>query len=243
MKSSDDHEDGSKKMKFDAIVDYQMNELETRAYTLSLIWHERARKMFPNYSHQKIKKSGDPRTGLIFKICYKLVRETQGLLEETDYTLYVRAQLDVLRHVNEGKRDPLISPNCLVGDKAWKRWKLWKRKFDEAMAKPMENNQSTPAGVLKALHGLEQTREFLFKNLGPNPSYEKFQEAVLTKNLFKWINFGKISPYYIAISPFMKEILKTEDLKKINFDPKLYEPCITKEVRDKFKIMFPQEKE
>ena len=71
MKTSDDHKDGDKNMKFDAIVDYQMNELETRAYTLSLIWHERARKMFPNYSHQKIKKSGDPRTGLIFKICYK----------------------------------------------------------------------------------------------------------------------------------------------------------------------------
>ena len=37
MKTSDDHKDGDKNMKFDAIVDYQMNELETRAYTLSLI--------------------------------------------------------------------------------------------------------------------------------------------------------------------------------------------------------------
>ena len=41
----------------------------------------------------------------------------------------------------------------------------------------------------------------------------------------------------------MKKILQTEDFKKMNFDPKLYEPCITQEVLEKFKIMFPQERE
>ena len=167
-------ENPGEEVKLEAILDYDLDELEAKAYKLCLIWIERSRKIFPDYQHSGMKR-GDPRKSLIFKYCYKLVRETQGVLEDKDYALYIRAQLDVLRHINTGKKTaPLIDANCLVGDKAWKRWKLWKRKYDAVTSKPTELSQVTAPGIAKAISGLEFTKEFIVKTLGANASFEKY---------------------------------------------------------------------
>lgn len=228
-------------VRLEAIIDYEMDELESKAYKLCLIWLDKSRKIFPEYKHT-IMKQGDPRKSLIFKICYKLARETQGVLEEIEYPLYIRAQLDVLRHINNtGKGNPLIDANCLVGDKAWKRWKLWKRKYDSVIAKPSEISQSIGPGVIKAIDGLQRTKEFFAKTFGASPSLEKYREAYINNNIFRWFNFGKISPYYIAMSPHIAAIMQPEDYKRMSFDINLYKPCITDEVVRKFKEMFPHE--
>jgi len=230
----------SNDVRLEAIIDYEMDELEGKAYKLCLLWLDRSRKVFPEYQHTTMKK-GDPRKSLIFKVCYKLVRETQGVLEEKDYPLYIRAQLDVLRHIITGKGHPLIDANCLVGDKAWKRWKLWKRKYDSISAKPSEVSQPVGPGVIKALEGLERTKEFFAKTFGASPNLEKYRESHINNNLFRWVNFGKISPYYIAMSPHIAAVMKPEDYKRMNFDPDLYKPCITDEVVRRFREMFPHE--
>jgi len=220
--------------------DFDFDELELKAYKLCLIWIDKSRKIFPRYKHTAM-KSGDPRKSLMFKVCYKLVRETQGVLKEDEYPLYIRAQLDVLRHIyinNTRKTQPLIDANCLVGDKAWKRWKLWKNKYDSISSKPSEVSQPIGPGTIKALEGIERTREFFAKTFGANPTIEKYRESYINNNLFRWINFGKISPYYIAMSPYIASTLKPEDYKRINFDPDLYKPCITDEVIKKFKEIF-----
>lgn len=227
-------------VRLNAIFDYEMDELEAKAYKLCLLWMEKSRKIFPNYQHSTL-KSGDPRKSLMFKVCYKLVRETQGILEEKDYPLYVRAQLDVLRHINTGKVCPLIDTNCLVGEKAWKRWKLWKKKFDAISKKPSEANIAPAPGVRKAIDGLNSTKEFLAKTLGPEPTIERYKECYTNNNLFRWINIGKISPYYLCISPYILEIMRDEDLKRLNFDPDLYKNCITDEVKNIFKELFRYE--
>jgi hypothetical protein len=232
------------KMRLDAIIEYQLDELESRAYKILSLWVERSRKLFPNYRHASMKK-GDPRKSLIFKICYKLVRETQGVLEESDYNLYVRAQLEILKHINNGKIEPLIDPHCLVGEKAWKRWKLWKKKYDTLSANPLKQTSETvvtQTGVLKAIQGLERTKEFLAKTFSGDLSYEKFNEAFLNNNLFRWISWNKISPYYVVISPFLKKILKNDDYKKIDFDLEIYKPYINDDVMIKFYELFPLEK-
>ena len=59
-----------------------MTPEEELACKIVLIWNEKTRTIFPNYSHPKI-KVGDPRKSLIFKIAYKLCRETAGLLLES----------------------------------------------------------------------------------------------------------------------------------------------------------------
>lgn len=227
-------------LNFDNIVRYNMSELEAKAYKVAILWIDRSRKVFPDYRHATMTK-GDPRKSLIFKICYKLIRETQGVLEDHEYPLYVRAQLDVLKYINNGRSDPLIDPNCLVGEKAWKRWKLWKRKYD-SLSKTTSNSSITQVGIEKALDGLEKTKEFLVKTFSSDLSFERYNEAYLNKNIFRWVNLNKISPYYLAISPFIKKLFSEDDFKKINFDLQVYLHCIDDTVKEKFKQLFEHEK-
>lgn len=225
-------------LNFEAITKYNMDELEAKAYRVSLLWLERSRKVFPDYRHATMKK-GDPRKSLVFKICFKLVRETQGVLEDHEYPLYVRAQLDVLKYINADRVDPLIDPNCLVGEKAWKRWKLWKKKY-ENLSKA-SNPVVTNIGIAKAIDGLEKTKEFLVKTFSSDLSYSRFQEAYLNNNIFRWINLNKLSPYYLVVSPYIKSLFNENDYKKINFDVEVYMPCIDQSVFDKFNQLFVEE--
>lgn len=227
-------------MRLDAIVDYEMDELEAKAYKLALMWQDKSRKIFPDYQHTLMRR-GDPRKSLAFKMCYKLARETNGILSDEEYPLYIRAQLDILRHIANSNHHVLVDPGCLVGDKAWVRWKLWKRKYDSISQKPADVSQVTHPGIAKAIDGLQQTKEFITKNLGANPPIEKYQEAKLNNNFYRWVNLGKISPYYLVISPFVKTIFTDDDLKRFNFDLGVYKPCITDAVILKFKELFPYE--
>lgn len=226
-------------MYLETIIQYEMNDLEAKAMHIVVLWLERSRKVFPEYRHSTMGK-GDPRRSLIFKICFKLVRETQGVLADEEYPLYVRAQLDVLKHINSQNGRALIDPNCLVGEKAWKRWKLWKRRYDLIKNRRDTTGTSTPQGVIKALDGLEKTKEFFTKALG-ECSTAKYREAYLNNNLFRWYNLGKISPYYLAMSSYLKSVLKENDYQKLNFDIGVYIPCIDESVKQRFVELFPGE--
>jgi len=221
------------------IEKYKLDESEASAFQLSEIWVALCEKYFPNYKHTKL-KAGDPRKSLIFKICYKLQRETKGLIPESEYKIYIQAQLEILRYQLKNNPLILIDPMCLVGDKAWKRWKLWKKRFDSKIkapaANPMKYNR---LGAVKAINEISKTKTFIEKNIGSNPTIEDYKK--LKSSLLNWINFGNISLYYLVISPYMKSILSKEDYSKMNFDPILYKECINEEVIDLFKKLFPYE--
>lgn len=224
----------------DSIIQYEMDDMEAKAMRIVVMWLDRSRKLFPDYLHAKMGK-GDPRKSLIFKICYKLVRETNGLIPDEEYSLYVRAQLDVLRHINSNRGTPLIDPNCLVGEKAWRRWKLWKKRYDALRNTPKTQSiKVNSQSILKAISGLEATKEFLVKSWG-EITENKYREAYLNNNLLRWFNMGKISPYYLAISSRIKAVFKPEDYQRLHFDPAVYLPCIDETVQQKFKELFPGE--
>lgn len=223
----------------DAIEIYNMDELEARACHIASLWLEQSRKAFPDYRHSRMKK-GDPRKSLIFKISYKLARETNGVLDPKEYQLYVRAQLDVLKYINSGKDHPLIDANCLVGERAWNRWKMWKKRYESIKKKPQETTASG-IGYQKAIDGIEKTKEFLTKTFNSDLSFEKYHESYINNNIFRWITLGKISPYYLTLSPFISKLFNEQDYKKINFDINVYKSCINENVKQFFAKTFPFE--
>lgn len=223
------------------IEKYNMNKLESLAYKVSLIWLEKSKKIFPNYNHLKLRK-GDPRKSLIFKVCYKFVRETQGFVLEDDYPLYVQAQLDILRHINIGNEHPLIDVGCLVGDKAWKRWKLWKKKYDTASQIKSKSPQIKVQNS-KIYEALKRTKEFIKQSIGDKPNIEQYKSFESNQQLYRWINFGKISPYYLVLSPYIEKIINKEKIKKLNFDLNIYKTGIDDNVKIFFKGLFGYEYE
>jgi len=228
------HEDVEK-----MIEKYKMDNLESLAFKVCLIWIEKSRKIFPNYNHINLRK-GDPRKSLIFKVCYKLVRETQGLLDEFNHGLYVQSQLDILRHINMGKGHPLVDVNCLVGDKAWKRWKLWKKKYD-TVSQIKTKMPEVKIYNAKIYEAIKKTREFIDKSIGLCPTIEQYKAYESSKQLYRWINFGKISPYYLVLSPYIEKIINKDDLKKLNFDLNIYKQGIDNDVVEFFKKQFEYE--
>jgi len=221
---------------------YKMTEEEVLSFKISQVWIELCNKYFPDYNHTHKKGwnlKSNPKKSIVFKMCYKLQRETKGLVEELEYPLYVRAQLEVLKIQSKNNPLVLIHPGCLVGDKAWKRWKLWKKKYDAKMKAPA-GTQIDRLSYLKAKDGIIKTRKFIDSVLGKKPSFEDYNSNKV--NLINWLNFGNISPYYAVISPYMQKIFKQEDYKRMNFDVSLYFDCINDEVRSVFNQLFQYEK-
>lgn len=111
---------------------YQLDERQQKAYQICLMWQNLFSKMFPNEKCIKLKSNCDPRKCILFQYCYKLVNETYNILKNDEYLLYVKAQLTLLKLLKDYKNSNVyIHPNCLVGDKAWVRWKIWKKKYDQ----------------------------------------------------------------------------------------------------------------
>ena len=223
---------------------YGLTDEEIFSFKISQIWVELCEKYFPQYNHTHKKAwnlKSNPKKSIVFKICYKLQRETKGLLEESDYPLYIRAQLEILKIQSKDNPLVLVEPACLVGDKAWKRWKLWKKRYDAKARSPLVQNQIDKSSYLKAKEGIIRTKRFIEKNFGKSP---KLNDYVSSKsNLLNWINFGNISPYYMAISPYMMSIFKDEDYKKLNFDIRFYKDCINEDVKKLFLDLFGYENE
>lgn len=218
---------------------HNMNELEIKALKVCNIWMELSRKIFPKYNHGKVAK-GDPRKTLMFKVCYKLVRETEAFIEDDDYKLYVRAQLDILKHISLDKGHPLIDVNCLIGDKAWKRWKLWKKKYDTTV-QIRSKVFTTKKNTSKINDLLKKTRDFFKITYGDVINFEKFIEIEKNGELYQHINLGRISPYYLVLSPFFEKISKNLQMKKIHFDLNIYKSGIDESVIKYFENLFDYE--
>jgi|688.fasta_scaffold66707_7 hypothetical protein len=217
------------------ILKYKMNDTEAKAYKLILLYEELCQKEFPNERHIKVSKNKDPRKTTIFKYCYKLIRETNGIFKEKDYYLYILAQLQILKLIKDGNIHALIGPQILVGDKAWKRWKIWKKKYDKKMNKITNPTEGIITNENSIKKDLQRTLEFLIKNkcLEINQFINKSDDIV------RWIKTGKISPYYVVLSPIISEFSRNNNLD--NFDFTLYRPSITPSLEQYFREEFKHE--
>lgn len=186
--------------------------------------------MFPNYNHTNgYPKTGDPRKSMLFKYCYKLIKETQGLIKPEEYKFYIKAQLDLLKANVEA---PVINPSCLVGDKAWIRWKIWKKELDR------KNSNISKEDTFKIekntiIKNLNSTKEFLIGKFGKDINKEIISNYKV--DISRWINLGKIDPIYALLSPWI-----TKYGEVIN-DFDIYRKFITEDVKEEFKKIFSYE--
>jgi hypothetical protein len=147
--------------------------------------------------------------------------------------LYIRAQIQVLKSIKEGCLHALISPHCLVGEKAWRRWKLWKKIYDSQLAR---NLTSDEMGIMIkesiVRRQFSKTISFIEKNgLKDRNKYESIKE-----DIERWIVNGEISPFYVVLSPWIKCLFK-----ECPVDSKLYRPSITPSLESMFKDIFNHE--
>lgn len=204
-----------------------MDELEAKAFKIVLMWQDLCKKEFPNERHVKISKDKDPRKSTLFKYCYKLAKETKGLLSnDKEYYIYILAQLQMLKLMKEGNIHALIEPQILVGEKAWKRWKIWKRKYDKKLKEfktSKELGLITDPELIKI--ELIKTQKFM---------KSKNYSEITKEQINRWFKNGTISAYYVCLSDFAQKFVE-------DFDFDLYKPSITPEIEEFYKKEFAYE--
>lgn len=219
---------------------YGMDEIECKAVHVAYAWVDLLPRIFPDQQHplHPLTKSKDPRKSLLFKFCYKLVRETRTLIADEDYELYVRAQLEVLKVITIGKNEkPLISPQILVGEKAWRRWMLWKRKYDQRHAE-MKKPSLLKVGGNDLLAALSSTRAWFVVQLGEYYTLTQFIQD--RDNIAQAAAIGRISAYYLALSPFVREL--SPDGSKFQMDYEATLESLPENAQGVFETLFPNEK-
>ena len=221
-------------MNLDPILNYSMSEIEARAYKLCLLWEKIMDKELPDYHKNRItNRKGDPRGALIFKYCYKLANETKGLIADEDYKLYILAQVQMLKSYSDGTVHALIEPPCLVGDKAWMRWQIWKSKFDKVQKGSDYHNETDDVSenIVQIVVDLKNTKEFLDKNC------KNIEESIKNRDIVKWASFGRVSPYYLILSPLVARYMPNlEDT--FSYDIEIYKKSITENVKREFNKIF-----
>jgi len=227
-------------MDLEAIIKYKMNELEAKAYKFCLLWEKLVKKEFPNERHTKLRRKGDPRKSVLFKYCYKLARETKGLIPDDEYRLYITAQLHILKLQDDGQVHALIEPCVLVGDKAWRRWRLWKNYYDKEAIKPKTTEELEISPSL-ALVELSRTKKFLIQELGDPPKIERMDEKIKDLSFVRWVTVGKVTPYYVLLSPYIKKLLGEDFEDVFLFDFDVYRRMICNEIEEYFKKEFDYE--
>ncbi len=203
----DDHEsyvdDYIKKYK---INDYQ----EIRAIIIYYYWNFYFDKLFANLINRKSKK--DPRESVLFRYCYKLQRDTLGLLEEQEYKDYVFCQLKSLKNYIEKTGNLIqVTPNILNFDKGYKRWKYFKYNLN----KKRYSDKILPSINLDLLRSfLKKDRVFLENKM----IISKNNIKINVEKLLLWNRIGSLSIYFLAMN---NNFVKTyKDLSAYRFDEK-----------------------
>lgn len=218
------------------IIKYKMTDMEAKAYKIALIWQDECRRELPKEQFVKLKANADPRKSTLFKYCYKLAKEMKGILQDNEIHLYIRAQLQILKAIKEGEVHALIEPHCLVGEKAWKRWKLWRYRYRRKLDRVLDSREaeiSTKSS--KIISEMKATYEFFEKR-----GLLEFKSLELNMDKMKtWIGNGEVSPFYAVLSPWMSQIFG--DLDSLEFDKIYYRSAVNPQTELFFKELFVHE--
>lgn len=223
------------------ILKYNMTDEEAKAYKIGLMWEKACNDEFPNERHARLKRNGDPRVkSNLYNHCIKFVREMKGLLPESEYSLFITAQLQILKTLKEGEVHALIGPQILCSPKAWKRWLVWKKYYDRKMAQhPVAEQLATTVNSAKTKAEIDSSYKFMMREFKNEPTFEKIEQRIKDLSLIRWLTNGTISPYYALLSPWVKRSVGNDVGNALKFDLSSY--SITTEISEYFKNKFEYE--
>ena len=222
----------------EAIFQWNMTQDEATVYKIACLYDREFRRIFPRgVEHNSFKRNtislrGDPRKSYLFRHCWKLRRETRGLLEAHQFRQYIVANLTIIM-LNDGS----VEPNAICGEKAWTRWKFYERMYKKkeaaraCEAPPPDVSTVSP----KVIKEIDLTKKFLFERCDGEFTEEKLKGFLDNGIMRFWTLTGKISKYYLVLSPLIRKHCDIEEFSdQCSFDPTLFREKISDEVKAYF---------
>lgn len=227
-------------MKYDPQIPMELgySQEETLAYALVCWWIDLRNKIFPDYRHQSIGgRKGDIRNTYLFKNIMKFVREKKDKFKGLQYVLYMRAQLEVLKKIQNDGNPVVVEPNCLHGDQSYKRWLVWKKMV------AVKNNTSKISYTVvdsNVEHEFQKTLNVINKILGDEKTISNFVSK--RDEILKNVILKRISPLYICVSNWVCQLESElrEDLKDLA-NVKKYDGYDLTKAKKTYASLFPWE--
>lgn len=228
---------------YTAIFDWDMTSEEAEVYKIAVLYEKTFKKVYGDEADGATRRKnslpmrGDPRKSSLFRNCWRMRRETKGLLEPSEYQTYVTGNVTVMKVMN-GR----ITPSVICGDKAWLRYKIWKRKMDAKKDEVAAEHEPSAAVNPKLIQQIDRTKKFLFEKCGGDPSIEKMKVFV-ESGMFKfWVASGKVSTIYVVLSPYVSRLCDLDGLAKdCSFSRAVFEELCVGPIRRYFSEEFSHE--
>lgn len=203
--------------KFDPLIPekYGLDPMETLAYQCCIVYLTLAYKIFPNYRHSKLPKSGNIKKASLFKHCYKMCKNIEGKIKKEHYPLFIKAQMDIFKSIYDATNVcPIIVPAIISGKKSFNRWLVWKNRYEKIKIIKTENTTINAEKQL-LINEFCKTLDFMKSNPTIFESLKSFAEN--QNQILKFVILKKISPYYVCLSPWIEKLQDTikEDIYRI----------------------------
>jgi hypothetical protein len=199
------------------IIKFDLNPKEAAAYKVAAIYDHLLHKMFPNYRH--ICGLGkDPRSSLVFRHAWKVIEEHgHEMTGKDDYKVYVMAQLKVFKTYLDRGEPVLINPNCLSGDSAWVRFKLYEKRYEQSKAfQTVEAANIQVNSDDRIVKELKKTKDYFFLKFKKHCA-DDVVRALDDRSLLRWVVMKNVSGYYPHISPLVKKWLEEKNQSVVEY--------------------------
>jgi hypothetical protein len=171
------------------------------AYNLLIYYLNCEYHYFPVYNHTKFNDLKPVEKQSAFKYLFKFVKDKKGIFEtSSDYYLFIKAQLEIAKLLES--KNPIVNPSLLVGDKAEKRYYVWKKK--------VESNKMITKTIVRKLEdkfissAFDMTICALKDTLGDNFTYDGFLRNI--NRIMLQIRAKQIDPIWCFVSEWVKQL-------------------------------------
>jgi hypothetical protein len=136
----------------------------------------------------------------------RMIRRTRGLVAPTDLKHYMMAQLWICK-VNNDENEAYVSPQMTAGPAAWKRWKVYEKMMNKVRdaRKTSDAEEDTNVSMETVDFDLKTSATFLAKYV-PEVTPAFLQSRHEKGDILKWLKFGFIRPYFVALSPTLRKL-------------------------------------
>lgn len=177
-------------------------EDETLTYQCLCIYFKLRQEIIPNYIHTKLPSNKkDIRTSLVFKQMLKFVKANRHRFKGFQFILFMRAQLEVMRKLQNDGVKVLIDPSIFCGKKADNRWSLWKKWVQDHNKITKITYEFVPSNLI---FDFENTKSSIKQMCDNTLTFEKYNQE--SPVLLKLAITKKISPIYVYLSCWIKNL-------------------------------------
>lgn len=202
-------------MEYNSQLAFEMKftPLETLAYQLCAYYIKLRKEKFPNYRHGRaVKDIANLKKSTMFKHMLKFIKENGKRFDTFQMLLFIRAQFEVMKIIADKGHQPLIEVNMIHGEKANKRWAVWKKWIAE------KTNISPLTYTFvesNLIYDFEKTKSTIMNILKNDVTIENYYKNA--SNILRFAIIKEICPTYILLSNWVKQLPEQikEDLNDI----------------------------